>query len=186
MSNPQDPYDPSQSQQPGGLPPPGQGGYPEAQPGYQGGMPPPPGDHTERPVRRPGVVVAAAVLWVLTGLLFLLAGLATALAGGNAEVQEELDNAFAQSGLTVDTDILQQGIVVTGVVLAVVGALLVIGALLMLRRSNAARILLTVLGVIVALLLLGTVIGTIVVLVAIVLQFLPAANAWFRAPRSAV
>jgi len=148
-------------------------------------MPPPPGGPTG-PVGRPGVVVGAAVLWVLTGLFVLLGGLATALLGGNQEIQEELDNAFAQSGFTVDTEILQQSIVVTGVVLAVVGALLVIGALLLLRRSNAARILLTVLGVVVALLLLGTVVGTIVVLVAIVLQFLPAANAWFRAPRSAV
>jgi hypothetical protein len=32
-------------------------------------------------------------------------------------------------------------------------------------------------------LLLGTVVGTLVVLVAIVLQFLPPANAWFRSGR---
>jgi hypothetical protein len=145
-------------------------------------MSPPPGEHTgdDRPVGRPGVVVASVVLWVLTGLFFLLSGLVLALAGGSQTVQDQLDDAVAQSGVQIDPETLRQGVVVTGVVLAVLGALLVILPLLMLLRSNAARILLTVLGVLVALLLLGTVVGTLVVLVAIVLQFLPPANAWFR------
>ena len=145
-------------------------------------MSPPPGEHTgdNRPVGRPGVVVVSVVLWVLTGLFFLLPGLVLALAGGNQTVQDQLDDAVAQSGIQIDPETLRQGVVVTGVVLAVLGALLIILSLLMLLRSNAARILLTVLGVLVALLLLGTVVGTLVVLVAIVLQFLPPANAWFR------
>ena len=145
-------------------------------------MSPPPGEHTgdDRPVGRPGVVVASVVLWVLTGLFFLLSGLVLALAGGSQTVQDQLDDAVAQSGVQIDPETLRQGVVVTGVVLAVLGALLIILSLLMLLRSNAARILLTVLGVLVALLLLGTVVGTLVVLVAIVLQFLPPANAWFR------
>ena len=146
-------------------------------------MSPPPGEHTgdNRPVGRPGVVVASVVLWVLTGLFFLLSGLVLALAGGSQTVQDQLDDAVAQSGVQIDPETLRQGVVVTGVVLAVLGALLVILPLLMLLlRSNVARILLTVLGVLVALLLLGTVVGTLVVLVAIVLQFLPPANAWFR------
>lgn len=186
MSTPQDPYGP-QSQQPAGYPPPGGSGYPAAPPpqpsGYPGGMSPPPGEHTgdNRPVGRPGVVVVSVVLWVLTGLFFLLSGLVLALAGGNQAVQDQLDDAVAQSGVQIDPETLRQGVVVTGVVLAVLGALLVILPLLMLLlRSNVARILLTVLGVLVALLLLGTVVGTLVVLVAIVLQFLPPANAWFR------
>ena len=146
-------------------------------------MSPPPGEYTgdNRPVGRPGVVVVSVVLWVLTGLFFLLSGLVLALAGGNQAVQDQLDDAVAQSGVQIDPETLRQGVVVTGVVLAVLGALLVILPLLMLLlRSNVARILLTVLGVLVALLLLGTVVGTLVVLVAIVLQFLPPANAWFR------
>ncbi len=185
MSTPQDPYGP-QSQQPAGYPSPGESGYPAAPPpqpsGYPGGMSPPPGDYTghDRPVGRPGVVVASVVLWVLTGLFFLLSGLVLALAGGSQTVQDQLDDAVAQSGVQIDPETLRQGVVVTGVVLAVLGALLIILSLLMLLRSNAARILLTVLGVLVALLLLGTVVGTLVVLVAIVLQFLPPANAWFR------
>lgn len=185
MSTPQDPYGP-QSQQAGGYPSPGEGGYPAAPPpqpsGYPGGMSPPPGEHTgdNRSVGRPGVVVGSVVLWVLTGLFFLLSGLVLALAGGSQTVQDQLDDAVAQSGVQIDPETLRQGVVVTGVVLAVLGALLIILSLLMLLRSNAARILLTVLGVLVALLLLGTVVGTLVVLVAIVLQFLPPANAWFR------
>ncbi len=186
MSTPQDPYGP-QSQQPAGYPPPDASGYPAAPPppqsGYPAGMPPPPGagyTGDNRPVGRPGVVVGSVVLWVLTGLFFLLSGLVLALAGGSQTVQDQLDDAVAQSGVQIDPETLRQGVVVTGVVLAVLGALLVILPLLMLLRSNAARILLTVLGVLVALLLLGTVVGTLVVLVAIVLQFLPPANAWFR------
>ncbi len=124
--------------------------------------------------------MGSVVLWVLTGLLFLLSGLATALVGGNQAVQDRLDEVVAQSDVQIDPETLQQSIIVIGVVLAVLGALLVILSLLMLRRSNAARILLTVLGVLAALALLFTVVGTLVVLVAIVLQFLPPANAWFR------
>ena len=191
MSTPQDPYGP-QSQQPAGYPPPDASGYPAAPPppqsGYPAGMPPPPGagyTGDNRPVGRPGVVVGSVVLWVLTGLLFLLSGLVTALVGGNQAVQDQLDEVAAQSDVQIDPETLQQSIVVIGVVLAVLGGLLVILSLLMLRRSNAARILLTVLGVLVALALLFTVVGTLVVLVAIVLQFLPPANAWFRSRANA-
>ncbi|HYZ10233.1 MAG TPA: hypothetical protein VE709_16920 [Pseudonocardiaceae bacterium] len=148
-------------------------------------MAPPAGEYAgdQRPGGRPGVVVVSVVLWVLTGLFLLLPGLVLALAGGNQAVQDQLENTVAQSGLQVDPETLRQGVVVTGVVMAVLGALLVVLSLLMLLRSNAARILLTVLGVLVALVLLGTVVGTLVVLVAIVLQFLPPANVWFRARR---
>ena len=129
--------------------------------------------------------MGSVVLWVLTGLLFLLSGLVTALVGGNQAVQDQLDEVAAQSDVQIDPETLQQSMVVIGVVLAVLGGLLVILSLLMLRRSNAARILLTVLGVLVALALLFTVVGTLVVLVAIVLQFLPPANAWFRSRSNA-
>jgi hypothetical protein len=145
-------------------------------------MAPPPGEYSgdDRPVGRPGVVVVSVVLWILTGLLFLLSGLVLALAGSNQAVQDQIEDVVAQGGRQFDPETLQQVVVGSGVVLAVLGALLVILPLLMLRRSNAARILLTVLGVLVGLLLLTTVVGTLVVLVAIVLQFLPPANAWFR------
>jgi hypothetical protein len=150
-------------------------------------MVPPPGEYAgdKRPRGRPAIVVVSVVLWVLTGLFFLLPGLVLALAGGNQAVQDQLERSVAQSGLQVDPETLRQGVVVTGVVMAVLGALLVVLSLLMLRRSNVARILLTVLGVLVALVLLGTVVGTLVVLVAIVLQFLPPANVWFRSRPSA-
>ncbi len=173
MTTPQDPY---------GDPGPGQpGGYPDTP--YPAGMP---SGQPALPPRRPAVVAVAAALWVLTGLFFLLPGLLVALTGDNATVQQELENAVARSGIQIDPDTVAQGIVVAGIVMAVLGALLVLGGLLLLGRSNAARVLVTVLGVVAALLLLGTVIGTLVVLLAIVLQFLPSANTWFRYRRGPV
>ncbi|MDQ3887277.1 MAG: hypothetical protein M3308_09810 [Actinomycetota bacterium] len=203
MSTPQDPYGP-QSQQPGKDPIPGESGYPAAPPpqpsGYpagmpppSGGMPPPSGEYTGASHlgdRRPGLVVASVVLWVLIGLFFLLPGLVLALVGDNQAMQEQLEDQLADvaapSGVQLEPETLQQWIFATGVVMAVLGALLIILSLLMLMRSNVARIVLTVLGVPVALLLLRTVVGTLVVLAAIVLQFLPPANVWFRSRRRVV
>ncbi len=176
MTTPQDPYRDPQPGQPGGWSAVPDTPYPAGMPPEQAGAPPP----------RPGVVVAAAVLWVLAGLFFLLSGLALAFAGSDATVQQQFEDAVAQSGMQIDPEALQQGTLVAGIVMVVLGGLLVLFALLMLGRSNAARVLLTVLGVLAALLLLGTVIGTLVLLVAIVLQFLPSANSWFRFRRGAV
>lgn len=173
MTTPQDPYRDPRPEQPGGW----------SDTPYPAGMPP---GQPAAPPRRPGVVVAAAVLWVLAGLFFLLSGLVLAFAGSNATVEQQFEDAVAQSGVQIDPETLQQGVLVTGIVMAVLGGLLVLLALLMLGRSNGARVVLTVLGVLAALLLLGTVIGTLVLLVAIVLQFLPSANAWFRFRRAAV
>lgn len=182
MSTPRDP----QGQQPGypneGGPPPQQGGYPP-----QGGHPAGPYGDTypgQQQVKRPGVLVVSVVLWVLTGLLLAFGGLAAAAFGGSnaGGWQQQVDQALARSGLQgrIDPALLQQTLVISGIVLAVLGALLVLLALLMLGRQNWARILLTVLGVIVLVLLLGTIVGSLVVLAAIVLHFLPPVNAWFK------
>lgn len=170
-----------QGQQPGD---PYQGGPPQQQ-GYQqqGGYPA--GMYGEsdpgRQPGRPGVLVVSVVLWVLTGLFLVLGGLAAAAFGdSNADgFQQQLEDALQRSGAQVDPVFVQQALVISGIVLAVLGVLLVVLALVMLARQNWARVLLTVLGVISLLLLLGTIIGPLVVLVAIVLQFLPPANKWF-------
>lgn len=180
MTQPQDPYgDPARDpyaapQQPAGW----------SNPPYPDG--PAPGGPVAKP-RRPAVVLVAVILWVLTGLFLLLVGLAAALAGNLPGAARQIEDALAGSGLQVDPAAAQQVVVVIGVVFAVLGALLVLLAFLMLRRSKFARVLLTVLGVVAALLLLvGTLgVGTLVVLIAIVLQFLPAANRWFRFRRGA-
>lgn len=187
MSAPQDPRDP-QGQQPGY---PYQGGPPQQEGYYQGGYPPPAGypagstqpSPGQQQVKRPGVLVVSVVLWVLTGLFMLTSGLAVALVGNanNEMIQRQIDQALAQTGMQgqLDPAVVQQAVVTSGIVLAVLGVLLIVLALLMLGRKNWARILLTVLGVITLVLLLGTVIGSLVVLLAIVLHFLPPVNAWF-------
>lgn len=153
-----------------------QGGYPP-QGGYAGGMygGPDPGQQPGRP----GVLVGSVVLWVLSGLLLLLIGLSAALFGGAGGFQQQIEDAMQGSATQLDPAALQQGVVITGIVFAVLAVLLIVLALVMLGRQNWARILLTVLGVISLLPLLGTIIGPLLVLVAIVLQFLPPANAWF-------
>lgn len=186
MSTPQEP----QGQQPGypsqGGPPPQGGDYQHGGYGQQGGYPagmygqPYPGPQQDK---RPGVLVVSVVLWVLTGLFMVFAGVGAALAGGSGDVQtlqRQLENTLGQAGGQLDAAVLQQAVVVSGIVLAVLGALLVVLALLMLGRKNWARVTLTVLGVISLLLLVGTVVGPLVVLVAIVLHFLPPVNAWFK------
>lgn len=184
MSAPQDPRDPQPGYPNQGGPPqqegyPPQGGYPAGSTQQYGE--PYPG---RQQVKRPGVLVVSVVLWVLTGLLMLLSGVAVALFGSanNELIQRQIDQAMARSGVQgqLDPAVVQQAAVATGIVLAVFGGLLVLLALLMLGRQNWARIVLTVLGVIALVLLLGTVIGSLVVLVAIVLHFLPAVNAWFK------
>ncbi len=186
MSTPQDP----QGQQPGYQGPPQYGGYnqPGGYPqygqhsGYPAGMygQPYPGPQQ---IKRPGVLVVSVVLWVLTGLFLVLGGVGLALAGGSNQdvIQRQLDAVLGPSGQQLDAAMLQQAILVSGIVLVVVGVLLVVLSLLMLGRQNWARILLTVLGVLTLVPLLGTVVGPLVVLVAIVLHFLPPVNAWFKA-----
>jgi hypothetical protein len=187
MSTPQDP----QGQQPGNpyQGSPHYGGY--QQYGQEGGYPagmygqPYPGPQQ---VKRPGVLVVSVVLWVLTGLFLLLGGIGAALAGGSNQevIQRQLDTVLGPAAQQIDPAMVQQAILVSGIVLAVLGVLLVVLPLLMLGRQNWARILLTVLGVLALLALLGTVIGPLVVLVAIVLHFLPPVNAWFKSrPRPA-
>ncbi|MPZ64787.1 MAG: hypothetical protein GEU83_04470 [Pseudonocardiaceae bacterium] len=123
--------------------------------------------------------MVSVVLWVLSGLLLLLVGLSAALFGGAGGFEQQIEDALQRSGAQVDPAFVQQTLVVTGIVFAAFGVLLIVLALVMLARQNWARILLTVLGVISLLLLLGTIIGPLVVMVAIVLQFLPPVNAWF-------
>lgn len=180
MSAPQDPRD----QQ-------GQPGYPY-QPGYDQGQPAgyPAGSTQPYPgqpqVRRPGVLVVSVVLWVLTGLFLLFVGFGSVSAGGSRAAQQQISryvDTLAGYGMQVDPAMVQRALVVTGIVALALGALLVILALLMLARQNWARVLLTIVGVLALLPLLGTVVGPLVVLVAIVLHFLPPANAWFRARR---
>ncbi|MQA13680.1 MAG: hypothetical protein GEV09_05755 [Pseudonocardiaceae bacterium] len=173
MSAPQDP----QGQQPGY---PYQGGHPE-QGGYPAGTAP--YEDPGRQVKLPGVLVVSVVLWVLTGLFLLFVGFGSVSAGGSAAAREQLSRAadmLAGYGLQVDPAMLERALVVSGIVLLTLGALLVILSLLMLMAQGWARVLLTIVGIIALLPLLTTLVGPLVVLVAIVLHFVPPVNRWFR------
>lgn len=194
MSAPQDPRDPQG--QPGYRYQPGpsqQGDY--YQQGYeQGDLPagypagstgPYPG---QQQVKRPGVLVVSVVLWVLTGLFLLFIGFGSVSAVGSPAAEQQISEAvdmLAGYGMQVDPATVQRALVVTGIVALALGALLVILSLLMLAQQNWARVLLTIVGVIAMVPLLGTIVGPLVVLVAIVMHFLPPVNAWFHARRQA-
>lgn len=202
MSSPQDPNAP-QNPPAGGYP--GQGGHPDQSQGYPSqGYPdqqnypqqgygdqtatPTSGAHHGTPkIGRPGVMVAAVVLWVLAGLAAGFVGFGVAVGGGDPAVREQLNDALSQGQVPgVDAAGIQQALVIFGIVVLVLAALMIVLPLLMLGRQSWARILVTIVGVLALLPLIATFIGPILVIVAIVLQFLPATNAWFRAPRSAV
>lgn len=185
MSTPQDPrYGPA-DQPSGEYPPPPayqQGGYP----GYPGGTSSPYGEPSlGQPARPPAVLIVSIVLWALTGLFLVLPGLTFVLAGGNFPEQQldEMADMAEAYGVQVDPAVLEQSLVVGVIIGIVLGVLLIVLPLLMLGRQNWARILLTVVGVLSLLPVLGTVVGPLVIIVAIVLQFLPASNAFFRERR---
>ena len=107
----------------------------------------------------------------------LLSGAATVAAAGTQEAKQTLADVFAESQLQVSDAMIEQLLIATGVASLAVGALSIAFGLLLLGGANSARITVTVLG------LLGVLIVLLpapFVALAIVLQFLPGSNAWFR------
>lgn len=171
------------------------GGQPGGQPGYQqqqygqGGQ----GQYGGSG-QRPGGVTAAAwitiIMSALTGILWLLLGLAMLVAGDeiNEEIQkdqatmDELDRA----GITGQQ--LEDSIQVFGIVCIVIGLLMMAVIFLargVLKGSNGARIglvIASVLTVIVGLLLIGTLVSILWIIAGIaviVLLYVGDANRWF-------
>lgn len=140
------------------------------------------------PAKRPGTVLSACVLtWVFSAIgLVVGAGLALVFAlAPEADLAEELrDNADLRENLdtlNMSVDEFVDAMVIVGVVLAALSLLAIIFAVMAFARSNVGRILLTVLGVITAVLTLVTLLipATAAIVLAIVLLYVGGANGWY-------
>jgi hypothetical protein len=129
------------------------------------------------PIARPGTVLGAVVCWILAGLTMLVSGAATVAVARTREAKQAFADLFAESQVQISDEMIEQLLLGTGLASLVIGFLTIVFGLLLLGGANWARITVTVLGLI----------GVLVVFfpapfvaLAIVLQFLPSSNAWFR------
>lgn len=194
---PSGPPDPLGQDNPYGPPPTGQPYGQQPQYGQQYGQPQYGQSHGPSGDRRPGTVTAAAwITIVLSGLIALGFGLlALAFLVARDEFVDSFDEAMRDSG-TVDPGISADsaaGLVVAFLgVLALWSLIAVVLAVFVLRRSNAARILLVISASVTALLSLLTIMSVlsalplIAAIAVIVLLFAGGAGDWFkRLPASA-
>jgi hypothetical protein len=170
---------------------------------YPYGAPPPPPSHPYVPIGgspyepddRPGTVLTAAIItFVLAGLTALLGLLCLIVAVTVADdlLDAVRDQGYDTSGFTSHE--LAVGFAGVGVVTLALSVAAVVAAAFVLRRSQVARVVLTVLsGVTIALSLLtiSSVVSTATLggaVAVIVLLFVQRSNRWFarRPPRSGV
>jgi hypothetical protein len=178
-------------------------GAPENQGGYAyspyGTPPPYPVGSADDSAPRPGLLVGALIMLILSAVPFLAIGILMAVAIGQEVLPPELfnDPRLAEAGVT--PDVLISAIRVGGGVMAVLALLYILFAVLAFRGRNWARVLVTVMTVGFTLLMLsGLVTGTttdasgmVVLLVIIalsvggtVLMYLPPAARFFANPPS--
>lgn len=149
-------------------------GYQQQPPyGYQqyGGYPEPPAG----PPRRPATLIIAGVIWLLLGALALLVGIVYLL----ADRIPEFDRVYADYPSV--TPELVQGV---GLVATVVGLALVAFGIPVFGGALWARIMTAVIGGLAGLIGILTVVVPLLAFTAIVLQFLPASNAYAKAKRA--
>lgn len=207
MSTPQDPY----GRPPEGQPPqfdPAQQGYPQQ--GYPPGYPPP--DYPQQPGQQgaaqppaapagppPQQVQTSFLLWAVIVLLQLV-GIALTFAERETLRAAAEEQARARDGGRIDPQAVDTIVtvgLVFGVVLAVLfAAAILVCAIFMRRGRNWARIVLAVLGGLLALFALVSLVGgtvsavvqslltLVVVIAALVLMFTEPANTWFAARRA--
>jgi hypothetical protein len=143
---------------------------------------------------RPGVMVGALILLILSALPFLIIGVLMAIAVGTTVLPPEIlnDPRFTEAGLT--PDLVVSAVRLGGGVMAVVALLYLLFAVLAFRGRNWARVMVTVMTIGFALLLLSGLVtgaagdpGSLGVLLAIValcvggtvLMYLPASTRFF-------
>lgn len=170
MSTPQNPYS-QQAGPPSAPPPPAH--WPGPMPPSEGGF--------GRPVwvtaARPGSVLGAVVCWLLAGVTLIVSGAFTTAAAATQGARDALRALFADSQLQLSDAAAERILIGTGLAGAVVGLLTIAFGLALLGAAGWVRVVLTVLGVLGVLLVVYPVLF---VALAVVLQFLPASNAWFR------
>ncbi|MFC6287328.1 hypothetical protein ACFP3Q_08235 [Nocardioides sp. GCM10027113] len=185
---PQDPYgQPSQPQQGDYGQPYGQQGY--GQPAYgQPAYGAPAGD----PDKRPGTVTAASVITlVFSGLAALLFGvMVIGLLAARDTVLEQIEDQAAFDGTAVNADDAYAFLLVLFAVFLVWCLIACVLAVMVLRRSNAARIVLVVSSAITALFSLVSITSglsaiTLIAAVAVIaLLFSGGAGEWFKRTRA--
>jgi hypothetical protein len=179
------------SEQPGQHPGYQQPGYPQSgypgyqqpgyqQPGYQQpSYPQWPGQYDSAesgaPMRRPAVLIAAGVIWLLIALFMVAFGIFTAV----ADQIPGFNEAMRQQGITITSEQLRT----FGFLLISFGVLIGALGILVFRGSLWARIAVLAAALMPALVLVQTYFFPLLVITAGVLQFLPAANAYAQQRR---
>lgn len=173
----------------GGVQPDATPGYPGAQPGYPGAQPGYPGGQLgypgaqgvapASPLKRPGTVLAALIIEWISIAIVLIASILGAV--GLAAVSSEVaGNPEAEAAVGVASLML---VVLLVIVIAQAIVLIFVG-----KGKNWARITLSVLiavGIVLDLVTMNPTIGDALGVLVIVLLWLPASTAWFRAKSSA-
>jgi hypothetical protein len=188
VTGPNDPPQPYQPYDQPSYPQPGypQPGYPQPgyqQPGYQQpayqqpGYPQWPGDDKPAAPRRPGVLIAAGVLWLVIAAFLILVGVVTSV----ADQIPGFNDAMRQQGITVTPEQLRT----LGFLQIAFGVLIGALGVLVFRGSLWARIAVVVVAAVPGLLFSRTLFFPLLVIAAAVLQFLPAANAYAQDRRRA-
>lgn len=157
-------------------------GYPGTQPGYPGGQlgyPGAQGMAPASPLKRPGTVLAALIIEWISIAIVLIASIFGAV--GLAAVSSEVaGNPEAEAAVGVASLML---VVLLVIVIAQAIVLIFVG-----KDKNWARITLSVLiavGIVLDLVTMNPTIGDALGVLVIVLLWLPASTAWFRAKSSA-
>lgn len=185
---PQDPY----GQQPYPQQPYGQPGYGQQDYGQQGYGQPAYGAPAGDPDKRPGTVTAASVITlVFSGLAALLFGvMVIGLLAARDTVLEQIEDQAAFDGTAVNADDAYAFLLVLFAVFLVWCLIACVLAVMVLRRSNAARIVLVVSSAITALFSLVSItsglsaITLIAAVAVIVLLFSGGAGEWFKRTRA--
>jgi hypothetical protein len=129
------------------------------------------------PVKRPGTVLAAMVLWIIVGVVSLVVAAALLAAAANESFHRRVV-------LQLGAEIASPALLGVGVLTALIGVAYIVLAVALSRARNWARISVSVLGVLGLILLFGlNLLMFVLVAGAIVLQFLPASNNYFTAAK---
>ena len=178
------PYGQPYGQPPYGQPP--QYGAPQApySPPTPGPYPPYSGLPTDPDARPGGITAAGVITFILAGLSTLFGVLLMAASAATDDFYRTLtDQGYDMHGVTKGE--LQAGLLAAGAVCAVLGVAAIVAAIFVMRRSRAARVVLTVLAGVTILLSLVGITGVLPIttlagaIATIVLLYQRRSNEWF-------
>jgi hypothetical protein len=121
--------------------------------------------------RRPGVLTAASVLWILYGVTFVVIGVGVAASYWLPAISEPSPSAG-------QVDDIGYGLVAVGF-----GMLITVLGVFVLNGTTWARVVVMVVAAMLAILMIGLLIFAVVTIIASVLQFLPPVSRYVAATR---